>query len=142
MVSCAGSVRSTPLLLPTICFCSRLFRSGLWGFFRFLFFLILSMICCSCLLTQLFLSPYIFFVAHCWGRHLSTCKPLQPRSPGLRSQVPAHLILLVSLCFQFPYHLDCNRAVFSSIKQQVTTWYKGVWVPPGRLGNLLNVEWV
>ena len=70
MVLCAGGMRCTLLLLPTPCFCSRLFRSGRWGFG-----LILSpRICPDCTCMHLFLVPYSFFVFCCSRRPLFRCK--------------------------------------------------------------------
>ena len=57
VVTCAGVMHSTPLLLPTPCFCPRLFRSGSWAFWSLC--ICLSIICPNCTDTKLFLVPYI-----------------------------------------------------------------------------------
>ena len=80
---CAGGMRSALLLLPTPCFCSRLFRSGSWAFLVFLYLFVHN-------LSQLSMhpgifSPISFFVFCCLRRGVSGCKPCSKGSQVLAS---------------------------------------------------------
>ena len=75
VVSSAGGICNTLLLLPTPCCCPQLFRSNSWSFGSFCF--LLSRICLSWACAQLFLVPYSFFVFCCSRRHLSRCMASQ-----------------------------------------------------------------
>ena len=79
----AGGMCSTLLLLPTPCFCSRLFKSGRWVFLVSLNLLGLEF-APAC--TQLFLVPYSFFVFWCSRRGVSMCKHCSTAAKGPRSQ--------------------------------------------------------
>ena len=81
---CAGGMHSTLFLLPTPCFFSWLFRSGIWAFLVFLYFL--SIICPNWACTQLFLVPYSFFVFFGLRKCLSRCKHCSTAAKGPRSQ--------------------------------------------------------
>lgn len=67
LVSCAGGMCSTLLLLRAPCFWHQFFGDDSWDFGLFVS-------CCPQFppkaYMQLFFVPYCFFVFCCWGRHL------------------------------------------------------------------------
>ena len=67
-------------LLPTPCFCSMLFRGGIWAVWSFC---ILSIICPNCSCRQLFLVSYSLFVFCCLGKFVQV-QALQQRVPDSR----------------------------------------------------------
>ena len=76
--ACASTAFDPLRLLSTPCFCSMLFRSGIWAVWSFC---ILSIICPNCSCRQLFLVSYSLFVFSCLRKFVQV-QALQQRVPG------------------------------------------------------------